>query len=61
MDGGNQSPSGAIEIVPYKINVNAISPGWIVTPMTLDAIASKEMKGRLISAHLMIDWVSRKI
>jgi glucose 1-dehydrogenase len=40
--------SAAVELAPFKINVNALCPGFIETGMTRDALAIDEMKAMVI-------------
>jgi len=45
----------AVELAPYKINVNAIAPGWVETDMTvpyLNEALEKELKKRIPAGYM---------
>ena len=44
----NLTASMALELAPYKINVNAVSPGTIETPMSAAVTASPEMEEKAV-------------
>jgi NAD(P)-dependent dehydrogenase (short-subunit alcohol dehydrogenase family) len=43
----------AFELAPYRINVNAIAPGWFLTPFTEPAFRNEDWVRGLVS---MIPW-----